>query len=63
MDLTKHKQVQHECLSKAEYFQNIDFPAIATIFREAADCMAEMIGVLDKLNELSIEGAQGEINE
>ena len=63
MDLTKHKQVHHDCLSKAEYFQNIDFPAIATVFREAADCMAEMIDVLDKLNELTVEEAQGEHNE
>ena len=63
MDLTKHKQIQCNCLSKAEYFQNIDFPVIATAFREAADSMAEMIDVLDKLNELTVDDGQGEANE
>ena len=55
MDLTKHKEVMANCESKAEYFKNLDFTNIAETFTKAAESMKELVGVLEKLNELTDE--------
>ena len=63
MDLTKHKQIQHDCLSKADYFQRIDFPNIAESFQKAAEVLEELIAVVEKINEPTPEKAQGDNHE
>jgi hypothetical protein len=55
MDLTKHKQVQQKCEEKAHYFNNIAFTELGSSFAEASDTLKELIEILDKLNELTIE--------
>lgn len=59
MDLTKHKDTQKMCTEKVHYFNNIDFPVIAEAFQRAADSLKDMIEVLDKLNELTIDSEEG----
>lgn len=59
MDLTKHKETQKVCEEKAQYFTNIDFPIIAETFRRAAESLADLIAVLDKLNELTVDSEEG----
>ena len=58
MDLTKHKETQKICEEKAKYFTNMDFPVIAEIFRRAAENLADLICVLDKLNESAVESEE-----
>lgn len=58
MDLTKHKETQKICEEKAKYFTNMDFPVIAEIFSRAAESLADLICVLDKLNEITVESEE-----
>ena len=51
MDLTKHKIVPQECITKADYFQRIDFPSIAESFRKTTEAMKELIAVTTQSNE------------
>lgn len=55
MDLTSHKDIQKRCMSRAIYFESIDFPNIAENFRKAAEAMAELIEAIEKLNNLPVE--------
>jgi hypothetical protein len=54
MNIDKHRDIQAQCLKKAEYFKSIDFPNIASTFESAANSLQELIETIDKLNNLTV---------
>ena len=50
MNIDKHREVQAQCVERADYFKAIDFPIIASTFESAANSLQELIETIDKLN-------------
>ena len=66
MNIDKHREVQAQCVERADYFKAIDFPIIASTFESAAKSLQELIETIDKLNNptmatiaVSEEGGNG----
>lgn len=54
MNIDKHREVQAQCVERAEYFKTTNFPIIASAFESAANSLQELIETIDKLNNPTI---------
>lgn len=50
MNIDKHREIQAQCVERADYFRSIGFPIIASAFESAASSLKEIIEMIDKLN-------------
>lgn len=62
MNIDKHREIQAQCVERADYFRTIGFPTIASAFESAASSLKELIETIDKLNnptKVAITASEG----